>query len=188
MPSGTPASRHTLVQSLLLGPDVRLAKVMNDGLVGVFYDGDFALWTRVKLRKANDCVISGWAMKPGEWAFSPIGNQQYRARRISAEVMDQNIEVWRRENEVANDDEKKVLALDGYEIENLQPINPGDAIFQPGERVLVTEEYDEVFEGDEGVVQAVGYAGGFYNCIVVDLLREGYEETDRVPQEILEGA
>jgi transcription antitermination factor NusG len=55
--------------------------------------------------------------------------------------------------------DKTVLFVEGYEAENLGPITPGDAMFQPGERVTITSGD---YEGEEGVVQAVGAGEGVY--------------------------
>jgi hypothetical protein len=80
--------------------------------------------------------------------------------------------------------DKTVLFVEGYEAENLGPITPGDAMFQPGERVTITSGD---YEGEEGVVQAVGAGEGVYGGnIMADVLVDGTQYAERVPQEWLE--
>lgn len=62
---------------------VVIEAVLAPGLVRISYDGDLALWTRAKLRKHATCEITGIHLSPGDMAFRPFGNQQYRSRRIS---------------------------------------------------------------------------------------------------------
>lgn len=57
-------------------------------LVRISTDGDVALWTGGRMRKARRCSHCDRMMKPGENAFRPIGNQMYRSQRICAACVD----------------------------------------------------------------------------------------------------
>ena len=59
-----------------------------EGLALIDRFGDLALWTRAKLRKTARCQITGEEMAVGTLAYRPMGNQQYRASRIAAEIID----------------------------------------------------------------------------------------------------
>lgn len=68
--------------------DVGLIKVLSEGVVVLRWMGDTAsprdaLWSKGKLRKTIRCAVSGDLLKPGDMAWRPMGNQDYRSERIS---------------------------------------------------------------------------------------------------------
>lgn len=67
--------------------DIELIRTLSEELVLLRYLGHTgsetdALWARAKLRKPAKCVVTGIEMDKGEWAFRPVGNQDYRYQRI----------------------------------------------------------------------------------------------------------
>lgn len=59
-----------------------------DGLAMVEFDGDVRLWSRATIRKPTRCAATGVWLKPGDLAYRPVGNQQYRGARIAASEVD----------------------------------------------------------------------------------------------------
>lgn len=81
-------------------PRLDFVQRLSPEVVVLLFDGDQAIWSKGKLRKTAICVLSGQKLAPGTLTYRPVGNQQYRARRISAEALDAaiaKIEVINRE-------------------------------------------------------------------------------------------
>ena len=77
--------------------EVGFIRALNDGLVVLRWDSHTSsdrksLWSRVKVRKAHECAVTGEPIAVGDMAFMPIGNADYRMRRISADVIAHIIE------------------------------------------------------------------------------------------------
>lgn len=85
-------------------PRVHLIQVLNSGLVRLAYDGDAGIWTRSEVRKSHRCVLTDKRFEPGSEMFRPIGNQMYRAKRISAEVIDGMVDLLRERGELSDDE------------------------------------------------------------------------------------
>lgn len=80
--------------------DVHVQKVLRDGVVVLHYGGRtashrVALWVKAKLRKQARCIVSDRLMEPGEMAYRPVGNEDYRAKRIHAETLEKAVEMMR---------------------------------------------------------------------------------------------
>jgi hypothetical protein len=70
-------------------PDYIIVRRPAEGLAIIAHpSGDTALWARRKLRKSCVCPGTNERLQPGDLAYGPIGNQQYRAVRISASLID----------------------------------------------------------------------------------------------------
>ena len=74
--------------------DVGLVRVLNDGLVVLRWMGHTssdtdAIWSRGKLRKPVKCAVTEIEMAVGDLAYRPVGNQDYRSRRISVVLVDE---------------------------------------------------------------------------------------------------
>ena len=50
----------------------------------IAHNGDEALWMEVTLRKDTKCAATRVPLRKGDRAYSPVGNQMYRAARIAA--------------------------------------------------------------------------------------------------------
>ena len=74
-------------------PVIFFNKTLNKRLVVLDYEGNRAIWSRVKLRKHVQCPIFEIEMKPGDVAYRPIGNQSYRMVRLHAESLEKVIEL-----------------------------------------------------------------------------------------------
>lgn len=79
---------------------VKLLRVMNEGLMLLEWGGDTrsprrGMWVRAKARKHTRCAVTDAAIVPGELVFRPIGNQDYRGRRILANVIEANVKAAR---------------------------------------------------------------------------------------------
>jgi hypothetical protein len=88
--------------------EIRVMRVLNDGLFYGRYGGHtrsdpWGLWVRAKLRKPTRCIATGLELAPGDSAFRPVGNPDYRAKRISAAFVKACIDEWRKEGAI-NDD------------------------------------------------------------------------------------
>ena len=75
-----------------MATDVGLVKVLSDGLVVLRWMGRTtsptdALWSKIKLRESVGCAVTGIDLKSGDIAWRPMGNQDYRGRRISDVLM-----------------------------------------------------------------------------------------------------
>ena len=73
--------------------EVMLVERLGDGLVVLRYGGHTrspreAIWSRAKTRKPTHCIVTGEPLDKGTEAYRPIGNQDYRSRRIGAWVID----------------------------------------------------------------------------------------------------
>lgn len=73
--------------------DIGLLAVLSENLVSLRWLGDTrsdpdGVWVRSKLRKEATCPVSGVSLAPGDWAFRPVGNQDYRMRRIAPIVVE----------------------------------------------------------------------------------------------------
>lgn len=71
---------------------VGLLAVLSENLVSLRWMGDTrsdpdGVWVRSKLRKTATCPVTQRTLEPGEWAWRPVGNQDYRMRRIADEVI-----------------------------------------------------------------------------------------------------
>ena len=60
---------------------------------------DRALWTECTLRKDTECALTNLPLKKGERAYRPVGNQQYRMRRISAAAIEMGEDIVRQRSE-----------------------------------------------------------------------------------------
>jgi hypothetical protein len=65
-----------------------IEKQVTEGVYRVRTGGDWALWTRRKLRKDSVCAATGERLPKGAVAYGPLGNQQYRWMRMSAAVVE----------------------------------------------------------------------------------------------------
>jgi hypothetical protein len=88
--------------------EIKVARVLNDGLIYGRFGGEtrsdpWSLWVRAKVRKPTHCFASGLPIAPGEMAFRPIGNQDYRSRRLSAEFVSAAIKAWMEEGAIDED-------------------------------------------------------------------------------------
>ncbi len=77
--------------------EVRFIKALNDGLVVLRWDSRTSsdrtmLWNRVKVRKSHICAVTENPIAVGDMAFMPIGNVDYRMRRISSALIASIIE------------------------------------------------------------------------------------------------
>lgn len=73
---------------------IQILQFLSDGVAVLTYDGDRALWARAKVRKAHVCAVSDQKIESGSLAWKPVGNQQYRMKRISDEIMVAAGEMW----------------------------------------------------------------------------------------------
>lgn len=76
-----------------MGAEARVVRRMASGLVVLKYDARFGyegtdVWSKCKLRKPAKCSVSGIEMQPGDEAYRPVGNQQYRADRIHPMIVE----------------------------------------------------------------------------------------------------
>jgi hypothetical protein len=53
------------------------------GIYAVAFEGRPGLWTAGKLRKNNWCAATGEKLLKGEVHYRPIGNADYRMRRLA---------------------------------------------------------------------------------------------------------
>ena len=72
--------------------EVGFIEALTDGLVLLRWDSYTSsdrrcLWTQVKVRKPHKCAVTGSPIAVGDMAFMPIGNVDYRMRRISVPVI-----------------------------------------------------------------------------------------------------
>jgi hypothetical protein len=78
----------------------RVIKVLSPKLLGITRDGDSALWDQARLRLPKICAGCDQALKPGDQAFSPMGNTSYRYERLClqcvAELINANTTANRR--------------------------------------------------------------------------------------------
>jgi hypothetical protein len=65
----------------------RVVKVLSPKLLGIARDGDSALWDQARLRLPKPCAGCDKALKPGDQAFSPMGNTSYRYERLCLECI-----------------------------------------------------------------------------------------------------
>lgn len=83
---------------------IHFMRRLNEGSVVLAYDGHPALWTTAKTRKPFRCAMTDKECPAGTVAYRPVGNQQYRYRRINAEALDKAVAaVERREAAAARD-------------------------------------------------------------------------------------
>lgn len=66
----------------MIGDSIRLGEVLSADLVGLYYDGDKALWAKQRLRKAHTCQACRKSLTVGEYAFAPVAGKLYRSSRI----------------------------------------------------------------------------------------------------------
>lgn len=60
------------------------------GLCTVEFEGRRGLWTTGKLRKDNWCAATGAKLLKGETHYRPIGNADYRMRRLARSYVERS--------------------------------------------------------------------------------------------------
>ena len=84
---------------------VGLIKVLNEGVVVLRWLGRTSsdrdgLWTRCKLRQRTKCTVTGVELSPGDTAWRPVGNQDYRGQRVSDWMIQQLVDDARAEGAI----------------------------------------------------------------------------------------
>jgi len=62
--------------------DIQVLRSLALGLVAIRTDGDDSLWDVGKLRKARKCADCEKQLAPGDQAYKPVTNKNYRYIRV----------------------------------------------------------------------------------------------------------
>lgn len=82
--------------------DVGLVEIIDSdaGLVVLRWFGSTrsprdAIWSKGKMRKSAKCAVTGRPLASGDDAYRPVGNQDYRGRRIHPDLVGQLVAIAR---------------------------------------------------------------------------------------------